>query len=1379
MPDLDGQADALEPVDIDALREPIEIPSRVLETSYGLLLDDFDSVEERPKLSDSIYLSNGAKVFVFEGRKELVVLDERGVRVDTFDWSDLSCHPFDKIPVGKEVLWNSRSGTPTSQNIVHTFTANRHDIRKVLFDGLRSRDSEKYKREHPATGGYTEKAVDLKQLRDERPNSVIFTGVMERPKIELVSWSGRQNQFNGLLIYDEEYSYGRVLVLNRASSDEATLDEFDSWAFEVPAGQIKSCTTSSIIAKKGFEGATISHGDYVVYSVGGTSFELKTSVNSCLQRSGDFSNKNFAFDENGLLYYAISRNVHSIERHRTVDNTPDAKIELPKIYPEMKSLRVTKDGAVAFFVCEGEMISIDLTVSPTRELISLPNTDAPIEIVENPDVPEMIIVRTIGRPGLIMQRNPLMPLGTLPDGFQPVHFHSMERVDGISPDGHLVTLELGIHQVANEMARRDRLISAAIAEQEHKAAATRLKDLDLGEMMTEGQVVIAEARAEQLTNNRDHLDTFQSRVTEQVRETLAKMTSLEEIEVLSVERMRKNLAAQAKLSAGDMDYVMKGAIELIHEKRREFIEPRVLEILDAVEAATERLTIDNIPRIREQIKQLRAFVGEVSGAIAGRIEGASLAFTAKGRSVYKDQEAEVRDDINDVVRNAAGFLEDIEDIITYRTWYADDFPDLIARVNAFISGCPDDNHDLKKHLREKKDELISLAEKKDRELTEHYAEIRHKAEGNTVALKNAILSRFTAILERFRRADYPDRRSAERAMLADPVHTDIMRELRTLGERDTQMGKAVRRTILSEKATLLDEVELRAGAPAVDDSGRQMVTLGSMQVAINVMSLEEEAKPNRVSLVFIPDKSSRGPGIKAKDWQGWLGLRVAHPDGKTEEIKLGESLGSTSTGTSASDWDTGMLAMKGVDMEPIYMTAAEAKKIIREVGKTARSKNQLDALKTEHDKLMEAVSEAVKATEITDAAGKRTGRKPDRTGVDAALTALGEFRNGKFTHVLGAMRRAERPDSVEDMMGRIPDWNSYWTRDAFTEYWLGELAETFQMQQDSGKGLAMLAGHAGTGKDVLVQMYCHLTNRPYFAFNATRWTRESDLYVSLELQVEDGSVVTHKIPSVIIQGMQVPGAVVYVNEFNAMPEAAQLALHSLFDGKRTAYLTDGTEIKAAEGVVFAGSMNPGYKGTNEPNLATMSRIKFLRVGYPPLVVAGPASSGRKVYSSSEACRVARSVDSLSDLTFGRHNAFSRQWDAQINSLPNPNAQEDGVLTKEEEYDMEVVFGLIKYTDVLRTYFDRIMKGKSDGRQAAKQNSISQPVTMRSLASCAWYLSNRVPVDVKSGNWSDREIKDMVVMLLEKFYLDKLDPIDADQVVANMRNDAEFNLNKAA
>ncbi len=319
------------------------------------------------------------------------------------------------------------------------------------------------------------------------------------------------------------------------------------------------------------------------------------------------------------------------------------------------------------------------------------------------------------------------------------------------------------------------------------------------------------------------------------------------------------------------------------------------------------------------------------------------------------------------------------------------------------------------------------------------------------------------------------------------------------------------------------------------------------------------------------------------------------------------------------------------------------------------------------------------------------------------------------------------------------------------------------IKKDLHEGVLNLKGHAGTGKDVLIKMFANRTNRPYFAIDCTKWTTESDLSEDITLTSKDGATQVISVPSSVLNGIQTPGAMVYFNEINAMPETAQIFLHALWDEKRSMTLKtkSGKTIKADPTVVMVSSMNPDYPGTFKPQFATRSRMVSMQVDYPPLLKWTDPSDPRRdqtdtnlnpPYSASEALRLARGIDSLSDLTYEpnmKENGFVKMWDHHVNKIANGSPEPDPI----QKVEIETILALVQFGNKLRKDF---MLTYDDSRTNKPTVEIHQPLTSRELRRCAYTL-NRLPTEVKLRTDPD----DMAQEMLRQFFLNNID--DADEV----------------
>jgi hypothetical protein len=377
-----------------------------------------------------------------------------------------------------------------------------------------------------------------------------------------------------------------------------------------------------------------------------------------------------------------------------------------------------------------------------------------------------------------------------------------------------------------------------------------------------------------------------------------------------------------------------------------------------------------------------------------------------------------------------------------------------------------------------------------------------------------------------------------------------------------------------------------------------------------------------------------------------------------------------------------------------------------------------------------------------------------RTSAEA-LRAYEEFM---IKHRVPLLQRIESFTHSEDnqkkgpSVGEIPSWRSDWVVDEDTSKGLEKIAERFNAQLENGEGILNVYGHPGTGKDVLLQMFASRTNRPYFTTDCSRWTTEFELSEDLTLVVIDGASATVAIPSALLRGIQTPNAIVYLNEFNAMTNEAQLFLHSLFDGKRSMHpkTRPGQTIKAAPGVVFACSMNPDYPGTTKLQAATLTRLQSMEVKYTPVTI--PAEQGDKTrndrYSPAEAWRIARKVRSLESLTMEQDptkSPFVIAWNKEVNGV---KPAQEVPLTPEQRYDMEVIMALVQLSGKLREHFVNQFSKETQIKKGALP--LTHPITMRQLGVCAWALS-RIPYDLKMKVPFDQTAR----ALIEEYYLSSL------------------------
>lgn len=161
------------------------------------------------------------------------------------------------------------------------------------------------------------------------------------------------------------------------------------------------------------------------------------------------------------------------------------------------------------------------------------------------------------------------------------------------------------------------------------------------------------------------------------------------------------------------------------------------------------------------------------------------------------------------------------------------------------------------------------------------------------------------------------------------------------------------------------------------------------------------------------------------------------------------------------------------------------------------------------------------------------------------------------------------------------------------------LVECLKAQHAQGKGMTLMIGEAGTGKNIAAEHFAANTNRPFYWFPCGRGMEAIDLVAHYEFTTEEG---TKRFLTDLVRGIQTPGAVVMIDEVNSLKPEVQAMLHGLGDANRTLKY-DGINIPVAEGVLIIIAGNPatyGSAGNLGEALLSRTRGQSMVMEYPAL-----------------------------------------------------------------------------------------------------------------------------------------------------------------------------------
>lgn len=958
-----------------------------------------------------------------------------------------------------------------------------------------------------------------------------------------------------------------------------------------------------------------------------------------------------------------------------------------------------------------------------------------------------------GREVILVEKNSFKELKKLP--LRKAIFDKQGKIRGVDQNGHFVVIESNLEQVAKEAKKR---------EISQMAAGIDVQGLF--------QTTPQQKAAEEVTTGLDTEVLLPVRHQQEANflKMLTRAKSLEEatksIEVLQV---LKGKLLDRGFSDTQVAFITSGIVEAITLRQRVFAQHEAGKLIKSLEPRINPafVSIATTKRLREELNRLNATGGLLNQETRNQVIVLTQKFDQQVGELYRREGTTIQNDIDNRVNAVRTRLEQMQTRAELNDWRELDLPAIQQDLAALAKESPLEAIEVQKRINQARADIDRVVKSYEDKFRKEYDQIRGKSQEIIIERGALIITEVDGFIARMQDRKFGTREAAEQFISASGTKALLENDIAGLAEQDPDKAKALVRDLKIKIINLLGEVERKAKVRSTGQG--DLVQFGEDTLLPKWASKTAETPiKKRVDLVFIVPPDSLRSGINPNQILGNIGVKIIDSTGKVKTVRLFEGK------PSETDWQIGLYRKAGVPIPPTIMLKDSFLKLRQDSEDWNRPNSHL---KAEYVKLKKQVLEHLQKRPRLN---QRTTPYQDNPVWRSELEALNqEYAQFVVDHHILFLDRIDQIQreplpAVTNGKGLVAKWNTSWTRDEYTEEKLVEIVKYMKIQLAQEKGLILLEGHAGTGKDVCIDMISSLLERPLFSYNCSKWTTEEDLTEVLLLESFEGLPKSIKVPSSVLLGMQTEGAMVYFNEFSALPPPAQVFLNSLADHKRSLSLktSSGQIIKARDSVVFLASANLGplYEGTSGVQVAAGSRMTFVHFDYTPLYGKRREddTNPNPPYSSAGALRIAREVKSLEDLaieTNMERNEFVKIWDQYINKIDR--SVDLSKLTPVQKYDLEVILCLVQWGDKLTKAFAK----QAGGQASANDLPVIIPLTGREMSSMAYWLSNEISDKEKvEGLIPGRETYERAARaLIERFFLSKIiDETHKDEIRKKMQ-----------
>ena len=274
-------------------------------------------------------------------------------------------------------------------------------------------------------------------------------------------------------------------------------------------------------------------------------------------------------------------------------------------------------------------------------------------------------------------------------------------------------------------------------------------------------------------------------------------------------------------------------------------------------------------------------------------------------------------------------------------------------------------------------------------------------------------------------------------------------------------------------------------------------------------------------------------------------------------------------------------------------------------------------------------------------------------------------------------------DAVKHLQGlprEVPEHKPHWKMTPYIKGIMKKVMFRASQQMRRKQGFIILEGDAGTGKNVVVDIFAHHTNMEVFKFSCNANTDKQDMTFAFEVD-EHG---TYKVSSDLVEKLQTPGCIILLDELNTLPTGVSKMLNPLGDEDRSLNIPGIGKVRVhPDNLIFATQNTQNYLGVKPLPQELIGRSVKIEVDYPPLKNADGTFSYEEAFMMSDELREFQGVS---------EKDFETMWNYVVNNdLSNGG---DRLITQELKYLIDQMHLVVETADKVRTAYRNFLTNAS-------------------------------------------------------------------------------------